>query len=178
MFFEGKKKLSKIRSHTATFGKFLDGNQLLDEVIITVFRSPHSYTGEDVVEISCHGNMYIVNRILETLLTKCRLAGKGEFTQRAFMNNRSSSTLRIPSTSFKVLSSLSLLINPKPFALLVAFAGAASFITPIGYQTNLMVYGPGGYSFKDFFRIGLPMTILFMVVAVLGLTLQFGLKIN
>jgi len=68
--------------------------------------------------------------------------------------------------------------DPKPFALLVAFAGAASFITPIGYQTNLMVYGPGGYSFKDFFRIGLPMTILFMIVAVIGLTLQFGLKIN
>lgn len=68
--------------------------------------------------------------------------------------------------------------NPKPFALLVAFAAAASFITPIGYQTNLMVYGPGGYTFKDFFRIGLPMTILFMIVAVVGLTLQFGLKIN
>ncbi|NOY50625.1 MAG: SLC13 family permease [Chlorobi bacterium] len=69
-------------------------------------------------------------------------------------------------------------VDPKPFALLVAFAGAASFITPIGYQTNLMVYGPGGYSFKDFFKIGLPLTILFMVVAVVGLTLQFGLKIN
>jgi len=68
--------------------------------------------------------------------------------------------------------------DPKPFALLVAFAGAASFITPIGYQTNLMVYGPGGYNFKDFFKIGLPMTILFMIVAVVGLTLQFGLKIN
>jgi len=69
-------------------------------------------------------------------------------------------------------------VDPKPFALLVAFAGAASFITPIGYQTNLMVYGPGGYNFKDFFKIGLPMTILFMVIAVLGLTLQFGIKIN
>ncbi len=69
-------------------------------------------------------------------------------------------------------------VDPKPFALLVAFAGAASFITPIGYQTNLMVYGPGGYNFKDFFKIGLPMTILFMIVAVVGLTLQFGIKIN
>ena len=69
-------------------------------------------------------------------------------------------------------------VNPKPFALLIAFAGAASFITPIGYQTNLMVYGPGGYNFKDFFRIGLPLTVLFMVVAVVGLVLQFGLKIN
>ena len=69
-------------------------------------------------------------------------------------------------------------VDPKPFALLIAFAGAASFMTPIGYQTNLMVYGPGGYNFKDFFRIGLPLTILFMIVAVIGLTLQFGLKIN
>lgn len=69
-------------------------------------------------------------------------------------------------------------VNPKPFVLLVAFAAAGSFITPIGYQTNLMVYGPGGYNFKDYFRIGLPLTLLFMVVAVVGLTLQFGLKIN
>ncbi len=65
--------------------------------------------------------------------------------------------------------------DPKPFALLVAYAAAASFITPIGYQTNLMVYGPGGYTFKDFMRIGLPLSILFMIVAVLVLTLQFGL---
>jgi di/tricarboxylate transporter len=69
-------------------------------------------------------------------------------------------------------------IDPKPFAILIAYAGAASFITPIGYQTNLMVYGPGGYSFKDFLKIGLPMTILFMLVATIGLILQFDLKIN
>lgn len=65
--------------------------------------------------------------------------------------------------------------NPKPFALIVAFAAAASFITPIGYQTNLMVYGPGGYTFKDFMRIGLPLSILFMIVSVSVLTVQFGL---
>ena len=69
-------------------------------------------------------------------------------------------------------------VDPKPFALLVAFAGAASFITPIGYQTNLMVYGPGGYNFKDFMKIGLPMSIIYMLVATVGLILQFGLKIN
>jgi di/tricarboxylate transporter len=69
-------------------------------------------------------------------------------------------------------------LDPRPFAMLVAFAGAASFITPIGYQTNLMVYGPGGYNFRDFMKIGLPMTILFMLVATIGLILQFGLKIN
>jgi di/tricarboxylate transporter len=69
-------------------------------------------------------------------------------------------------------------VDPKPFALLVAFAGAASFITPIGYQTNLMVYGPGGYTFRDFLKVGLPMTIIFMLVATIGLIIQFGLTIN
>ncbi len=68
--------------------------------------------------------------------------------------------------------------DPKPFVLLVAYAAAASFITPIGYQTNLMVYGPGGYTFRDFMKIGLPLTILFMVVTVVVLTLQFDLHIN
>jgi di/tricarboxylate transporter len=69
-------------------------------------------------------------------------------------------------------------VDPRPFAMLVAFAGAASFITPIGYQTNLMVYGPGGYNFRDFMKIGLPMTLLFMLVTTIGLILQFDLKIN
>jgi len=69
-------------------------------------------------------------------------------------------------------------LDPKPFVLLIAYAAAASFITPIGYQTNLMVYGPGGYNFKDFFKIGFPLSILFMLVAVIGLILQFGLQIN
>ncbi len=56
--------------------------------------------------------------------------------------------------------------NPTPFVLIVAFASAANFMTPIGYQTNLMVYGPGGYKFKDYFRVGFPLTILYMIVAV------------
>jgi di/tricarboxylate transporter len=63
-------------------------------------------------------------------------------------------------------------LPPTPFILVVAFAAAANFMTPIGYQTNLMVYGPGGYSFKDFFRIGFPLTIIYMIVTItiLGLT--------
>jgi di/tricarboxylate transporter len=73
---------------------------------------------------------------------------------------------------------LQLGIDPKPFVLLVAYAAAASFITPIGYQTNLMVYGPGGYNFKDFMKIGLPLSLLFMVTTVLILTLQYNLHIN
>ena len=61
-----------------------------------------------------------------------------------------------------------------PFILVVCFGAAASFITPIGYQTNLMVYGPGGYSFKDFFKIGLPLTILYMIVCVTVLVTMYG----
>ncbi|MDZ7742714.1 MAG: SLC13 family permease [Bacteroidota bacterium] len=67
--------------------------------------------------------------------------------------------------------------DPRPFALLVAFAGAASFLTPIGYQTNLMVYGPGGYNFKDFLRIGTPLTLIYLVGTVLILVWQFGLHL-
>ena len=57
-------------------------------------------------------------------------------------------------------------VNPVPFALLTAAAAAANFITPHGYQTNLMVFGPGGYKFKDFMRIGLPLTVIYMIVAI------------
>jgi di/tricarboxylate transporter len=64
-------------------------------------------------------------------------------------------------------------ISPMPFVLVVAYAAAANFMTPIGYQTNLMVYGPGGYSFKDFFKIGLPLTIIYMIVAVSILSLMY-----
>jgi len=65
-----------------------------------------------------------------------------------------------------VLMSLKLGLNPKPFILTVAYAAAANFITPIGYQTNLMVYGPGGYSFRDYFKLGFPLTVIYMFVTV------------
>ncbi len=58
-------------------------------------------------------------------------------------------------------------VNPMPFILVVAFASAANFMTPIGYQTNLMIYGPGSYKFKDFFKIGFPLTIIYMAVTLL-----------
>ena len=61
---------------------------------------------------------------------------------------------------------LALNVDPKPFVLVVAFAATANFMTPMGYQTNLMVYGPGGYKFKDFLRIGIPLTILYFIVTV------------
>lgn len=60
-----------------------------------------------------------------------------------------------------------------PFILVVAFAAAANFMTPIGYQTNLMVYGPGGYSFKDFLKVGVPLTVIYMIVTVLILSFMY-----
>lgn len=67
------------------------------------------------------------------------------------------------------------LSNPAPFILAVAYASAANFMTPIGYQTNLMVYGPGKYSFKDFFKIGAPLTMIYMIVTVLILSYVYNL---
>ncbi len=86
--FEGKKDLINQPSHKAIFGRILEADKLVDEVIVTVFRSPHSYTGEDVVEISCHGSTFITNQILSILLRNTRLAEPGEFTQRAFLNDK------------------------------------------------------------------------------------------
>ncbi len=86
--FHSKKPLQDISSHKAAFGRITDDEQLIDEVVVTVFKAPRSYTGEDVVEISCHGSTFITNRILEILLRKTRLADPGEFTQRAFLNDR------------------------------------------------------------------------------------------
>ena len=77
-----------IKSHKAVFGKIIFNDQIIDEVLVTVFRAPKSYTGENVIEISCHGNPFIANKILEILLLKTRLAEPGEFTQRAFFNNK------------------------------------------------------------------------------------------
>jgi tRNA modification GTPase len=86
--FHSKKPLQDIPSHRAIFGSIFDEGKIIDEVVVTVFKAPHSYTGENVVEISCHGSTFITNRILEILLRKTRLADPGEFTQRAFLNDR------------------------------------------------------------------------------------------
>jgi tRNA modification GTPase len=82
-------KISKVPTHTIHFGTIMNGKELLDEVLVSVFRSPHSYTGEDAVEISCHGSSYIQQKIVELLIGKgARLARPGEFTLRAFLNGR------------------------------------------------------------------------------------------
>ena len=86
--FHSKKTLDLYTSHKAIFGRIYDNDKLIDEVLVTIFKGPHSYTGEDVVEVSCHGSMFIANQILELLLLKSRLADPGEFTQRAFLNDK------------------------------------------------------------------------------------------
>jgi tRNA modification GTPase TrmE len=87
--FTGKMKLEKAKSHTVHYGNIFDSDEMIDDVLISIFRAPNSYTGEDSVEISTHGNPLIANKILE-LLTRnnIRLAEPGEFTKRAFLNNR------------------------------------------------------------------------------------------
>ncbi len=86
--FQAKKSLVKYPSHKAIFGRIVDNEQLVDEVVVTVFIAPYSYTGENVVEISCHGSTFVTNKILGILLRKTRLAEPGEFTQRAFLNEK------------------------------------------------------------------------------------------
>ena len=84
-----KTPIDKMVSHKAYFAKIYDGDAFLDEVLVTFFASPHSYTGEDSIEISCHGSTYIVKRIMELLIDNgIRLAEPGEFTMRAFRNGK------------------------------------------------------------------------------------------
>ena len=77
------------RGNTVHYGEIVRGEEVLDEVVATVFRAPHSFTGEDTVEISCHGSLYIQQELLRWLVDAgCRLAKAGEFTQRAFLNGK------------------------------------------------------------------------------------------
>src|SRR5579875_3518909 len=90
--FRGKRKenITLLPGYTVRFGHFVDlHGETIDQGLLTLFRSPHSYTGEDMVELSCHGGRAIVSRLLETLLQHgARLAEPGEFTQRAFFNGK------------------------------------------------------------------------------------------
>lgn len=89
--FLGKKPLSAKPSHTLSYGKLTDGagGDVIDEVLVSVMRAPHTYTKEDIVEINCHGGPLVTRRVLEALLAAgARLAEPGEFTKRAFLNGR------------------------------------------------------------------------------------------
>lgn len=87
--FEGRRSLAESKTATAHYGLIKDGEQVVDDVVVTLFRAPHSYTGEDSVEISAHGSRYVVGRILSLLVSRgARLAEAGEFTRRAFLAGR------------------------------------------------------------------------------------------
>lgn len=87
--FRGRTDLREAKANTAHYGEIIRGGEVLDEVVVMVFRAPHSFTGEDTVEISCHGSMYIQQELLRWLVDAgCRLAKAGEFTQRAFLNGK------------------------------------------------------------------------------------------
>ena len=85
----GKKKLKDLPRHTIHYGHIKDGEDVIDEVMILLMRAPKSYTREDTVEIDCHGGVYVMKRILETVIKYgARPAEPGEFTKRAFLNGR------------------------------------------------------------------------------------------
>lgn len=85
----GKKVLSREPSHTIHYGFILDGDEVVDEVLVMIMRAPRTFTAEDTVEINCHGGVYAMKRILETVLKNgARPAQPGEFTKRAFLNGR------------------------------------------------------------------------------------------
>ncbi|WP_291105200.1 MULTISPECIES: tRNA uridine-5-carboxymethylaminomethyl(34) synthesis GTPase MnmE [unclassified Flavobacterium] len=83
------KDLTQQKSHTLHLGHIVDATKTLDEVLVSIFKDPHSYTGENTIEISCHGSTYIQQQIIQLLLRKgCRMANPGEFTLRAFLNGK------------------------------------------------------------------------------------------
>ena len=83
------KKLTDMKGYTAAFGKIIFGGEEIDEAVALVFRAPHSYTGENVVELSCHGGVYVTARVLRAALDSgARPAEPGEFTKRAFLNGK------------------------------------------------------------------------------------------
>lgn len=91
--FSSKKDIEKAEGYTILYGNIMDKNEKVDEVLVSVFRAPKSFTGENVCEISCHGGVIVTERILSLLLEAgCSLADKGEFTKRAFMNGKMSLT--------------------------------------------------------------------------------------
>ena len=84
------RRIKEAHAGTVHYGTIVDGNgAIVDEVLVTVFRAPHSYTGEDSTEISCHGSRYILNKVLQLLISVgCRQADPGEYTRRAYLNGK------------------------------------------------------------------------------------------
>ena len=82
-------ELKKVDSHTVHYGHLINSTEVVDEVMLSVFKAPRTYTAEDVVEVSCHGSTYIQERVVQLFLDNgARMADRGEFTLRAFLNGR------------------------------------------------------------------------------------------
>ena len=85
----GKKVLSEQPSHTIHYGFIKDGEEVIDEVMVSIMKAPSTYTKEDVIEINCHGGVIVTKKILQTVIKYgARIAEPGEFTKRAFLNGR------------------------------------------------------------------------------------------
>ncbi|MDD4921460.1 MAG: tRNA uridine-5-carboxymethylaminomethyl(34) synthesis GTPase MnmE, partial [Bacteroidales bacterium] len=83
------KSTSTADSHTVLFGNIHQEERVIDEVVATIFRNPHSFTGEDTVEFSCHGSVYIQQKVIQMLIKNgCRMAEPGEYSRRAFMHGK------------------------------------------------------------------------------------------
>lgn len=86
---KASKQLTDQKPYTLTFGRIYEGKEIVDEVLVSLFRAPHSYTGEDSTEITCHGSSYILQKVMQLLIKNgCRMAQPGEYTQRAFLNGK------------------------------------------------------------------------------------------
>ena len=87
--YRGKEKIAEAESHTIHYGHIVDQEEIVDEVLVMVMKSPRTFTGEDTVEINCHGGTFVVKRVLETVIKNgARPADPGEFTKRAFLNGK------------------------------------------------------------------------------------------
>ena len=110
-----KKDLTKVPTHTIHYGYIRDGEEIVDEVLVNVYKGKHTFTGENMVEINCHGGIYITNRVLETCIKYgARMANHGEFSERAFLNGRidlaqAESIADLISSKTKVSSALALI---------------------------------------------------------------------
>ena len=83
------KDITAVKSHTIHLGNIVENDKIFDQVLLSVFKGPNSYTGENIVEISCHGSTYIQQQIIQLMLRSgCRMANAGEFTLRAFLNGK------------------------------------------------------------------------------------------
>ena len=87
--FMGRKQLAETAPNTVHFGRIQKNDEVLDEVLCSVFKAPHSFTGEDTIEIACHGSLFIQQELLRWLIDAgCKAAEPGEFTRRAFLNGK------------------------------------------------------------------------------------------